>query len=193
MNRICRFVFVFGFLLALVSALALNVQAQEFTITEGGPYGLTLGVPNGDTVFASLPDLTPEGITVANDTRLFVVFGGDFLSNDTISSFQLLVGNGLETGAGLDSLPLGESFIGFASGFADDPDLGLEFDFYSIGYARVLRTTETLELVSTDSVFAGFAAEVDPSFGITVPVPEPASTLLGTLGLIAMGFRRDRC
>ena len=208
MNKICYFTFVLCCLWAVVS----NVQAQEFTITQvdnGEFFGvdpgpaILLGIPNGDTISANIPDLTPANITVANDTRLFEVSSGDFISNDTLRSFDLLIGfpeddPGFTTN--LDSLPFGESFIGFATGapgfLVFDPDIGAEVlvpaSFSTIGYAQVLRTSETLEVLSTDLVSTDFASTPDSSFGITVPTPEPSSALIGALGLMAMGLGRRR-
>ena len=191
MRKICCFAFVLCCLLAVVS----NVQAQEFTITElDGGNGLLsppqpaigISVPNGDFIVAARPDLTLANITVANNTQLFEVSSGDFISNDTIGSFPSLFGNSaLTLNNNLPSIPFGESFIGFATGFPD-------FPFSTIGYAEVLRTSETLELLSSDFVSTDFTASPDSSFGITVPTPEPSSALIGALGLVAMGLRRRR-
>ena len=178
MNRICYLIFLFCCFLPFASA----AQAQaQFSITQLPGPGIQISFPTTqDSFFVSTPSLTPFNATVFDGIALFEVESGDFVSNNTFNSFTPLVSNIDPSINNLPGLPFGESFIGFAS-FGDD--------FDAFGYARILRTTETLEVLATDftSSFPG-----DTSFGITVPVPEPASALIGSLGLIFLVLVRRR-
>ena len=181
MNRICYLTFLFCCFLPFASA----AQAEIF-ITQTN----SLGVPGpgieisfastADSFFVSTPSLTPFNVTLADGIALFEVESGDFVSNNTFNSFTPLVSNIDPSINNLPGLAFGESFIGFAT-FGDDID--------AFGYARILRTTETLEVLASD-ITTSFSG--DTSFGITVPVPEPASALIGSLGLISLVLVRRR-
>ena len=190
MLRIYYFTFVFCCLLASVSKVQAQQQfsitqftAQEFLPFSGAGPGISILIPNGDLIDVRTPDLASGNITAASDTRIFAVSSGDFLSNATINSFDSFVDFSAVNIVDLSSVPFGESFLGFAVA----RDLST---FDTFGYAQVLRTSETLELLETNFVSAdlGFAPE-----GITVPTPEPSSALLGTLGLMTTLLRRRRC
>ena len=175
MNRICYLTFLFCCFLPFASA----AQAQLY-ITQTGT-GIEISFASTfDSFFVSTPSLTPSYATIADGIALFEVESGDFVSNNTFNSFTPLVSNIGPSINNLPGLPFGESFIGFAS---------FGYDIDAFGYARILRTTETLEVLATDftTSFPG-----DTSFGITVPVPEPASALIGSLGLISLVLVRRR-
>lgn len=178
MNRICYLTFLFCSFLPFASA----AQAQaQFSITQLPGPGIQISFPTTqDSFFVSTPSLTPFNATVFDGIALFEVESGDFVSNNTFNSFTPLVSNIDPSINNLPGLPFGESFIGFAS---------FGYDIDAFGYARILRTTETLEVLATDftTSFPG-----DTSFGITVPVPEPASALIGSLGLIFLVLVRRR-
>ena len=178
MNRICYLAFLFCCFLPFASA----AQAQtQFSITQLPGPGIQISFPTTqDSFFVSTPSLTPFNATVFDGIALFEVESGDFVSNNTFNSFTPLVSNIDPSINNLPGLPFGESFIGFAS---------FGYDIDAFGYARILRTTETLEVLATDfnTSFPG-----DTSFGITVPVPEPASALIGSLGLISLVLVRRR-
>ena len=187
------FCLAFAFCCFLASVSRAQAQ-QQFSITElvdvsfsifdgqpPGP-GISIGIPNGDGIVVRTPNLVSGNISVASDTRLFAVSSGDFLSNATINSFVNFVDFSSASIVDMSSVPFGESFLGFAVA----RDLTT---FDTFGYAQVLRTPETLELLATDFVSAGIG--VAPN-GITVPTPEPSSALLGTLGLMAIALSRRR-
>jgi len=178
MNRICYLTFLFCCFLPFASAAQAQVQ---FSITQLPGPGIQISFPTTqDSFVVSTPSLTQFNATAFDGIALFEVESGDFVSNNTFNSFTPLVSNIDPSINNLPGLPFGESFIGFAS---------FGYDIDAFGYARILRTTETLEVLATDftTSFPG-----DTSFGITVPVPEPASALIGSLGLISLVLVRRR-
>ena len=189
-------IYCFTFVLCIFLALISKSPGQEFSITQFGAQdtlplgadgpGILILVPQGAQFEVSTPSLTTFTATIADEGRIFSVSPGDFLSNNTINSFTPLIGNNDFSINNLPSLPFGESVIGFASRG------GAGGAFHTFGYAQILRTSDTLEVLATDSVFAGFGSPPDASFGIAVPTPEPSSALLGALGLMAMGLSRRR-
>ena len=180
------------FLVCCLFASLTQVQAEGLEITQLDSIqfidsvrpGIEINVADnfGDSFLVATPDLTQADFTIGNDTQLFVVSSGDFLSNETIGSFPPLLNNSGTNN--LASLPLGESLVGFA---VREPSPGEVFR--TIGWAQILRTPETLEVLSSVSV-----PEVSqvPSLGILVP--EPAASLLGVVGIIGLlaGRRRSR-
>ena len=196
MKKIYYFNFVLCCLLTFISRAEAQIFSpnqpipQQFVITQvpdlgflPGP-GIEIFIPQGVSLFATTPDLTQLSGTLAATGLLFDVSPGDFLSNSTINSFAPLAG-GDNFINNLPSIPFGESIIGFAS-----RDGGSPYDTF--GYAQILRTPGTIEVLSTDSVFAGFDSPPDASFGITVPTPEPSSAFFGALALMAVVMSRRR-
>ena len=85
-------------------------------------------------------------------------------------------------------VPVGESYIGFASREQDDGIL----PFDTIGWAKLLRTDDgSLEVLANASEYGG--TPTSPSKGIVVGVPEPSGSRV-LLPLIAVGclLRRGR-
>jgi len=184
-----------AFALCLFTSLAW-VQADQLFITTPSTFlpepsiNISIFGDNaGDTFALSLPDLTQAVATIGNDTQLFFVSPGDFLSNNTRDSFPVAINNSASGPLGeipnnLPSLPLGESYLGFG---VAEPVNGND-PFRTIGWARVLRTAETLEILACDSVSGSFGLNSDD--GILVPVPEPSSALLMILAFCFAGVRR---
>ena len=182
MNRICYLTFLFCCFLPFASAAQAQLYITQ-TNSSGGT-GIEISFASTfDSFFVSTPSLTPSYATIADGIALFEVESGDFVSNNTFSSFTPLISNIDPSINNLPGLPFGESFIGFAT-FGS---FGSNIDAF--GYARILRTTETLEVLASD-ITTSFSG--DTSFGITVPVPEPASALIGSLGLISLVLVRRR-
>ena len=182
MNRICYLTFLFCCFLPFASAAQAQIYIDQINFPGGTGIGITFA-STFDSFFVSTPSLTSFNATIADGIALFEVESGDFVSNNTFNSFTPLVSNIDPSINNLPGLPFGESFIGFAT-FGS---FGSNIDAF--GYARILRTTETLEVLASD-ITTSFSG--DTSFGITVPVPEPASALIGSLGLISLVLVRRR-